>query len=491
MSVPDHSSPRSPWLAFTALVSMQLMIVIDISIVTVALRSIQEDLGFPQARIGWVTTAYTIGFGGLLLLSGRLGDLIGRKRMFLTGLSVFTASSVLCGLSQTQTMLVAMRFIQGAGAAMAFAVAMGIIFTLFPDPRQLGKAMGAIGFAQAAGASVGVLAGGLISDGVSWHWVFFINVPIGITAGVLVARKVPNDRGMGLSEGADMVGAVLATAGLMLGVYTITTVDDFGWGTAHTIGFGLSSIALLVAFVVRQATAAKPLVPLSIFRSRNLSGANAVHLLMVAGMISSNILIALYLQQVAGYSASTTSFAFLPIAVAAGVVSLGLSARLNMRFGPRNVLLAALAFVTVSLLLAMRAPVEPTYVLDVLPTALLLGAGSGLGLPAVMTLAMSVDSPRNAGLASGLAGTSGMIGDALGIAIMTAIAAAEAGDLIAAGKNAPAALNGGFHLAFGVAAAVVAVAIVVGSAVLRTQPMGPPQQSEAPEPLVSSEGVSG
>ncbi|MEU0411603.1 MFS transporter [Streptomyces griseorubiginosus] len=474
MSQPAQASSGNRWLAFAVLCAMQLMVVIDISIVTVSLRSIQSDLGFAEARLAWITNAYTIGFGGLLLLSGRLGDLIGRKRMFVSGLALFTVASALCGASQTQEMLITMRFLQGVGAAMAYAVIMGIVFTIFGNPAELGKAMGISGFAQAAGASIGILAGGLLTGGINWHWVFYINVPIGLVALLIAVRSVPSDRGMGLDKGADFVGAVLVTTGMMFAVYTIATVAEYGWGSGHTIGFGLAAVALLGAFVGRVATATQPLVPLSIFRSRNLSGGNAVHFLLVGGTMSFNILIALYMQESAGYSPAETGFAYLPLAVAAGACSVALSARLNMRFGLRNVLIASLGLVLVGLLLALRVPTDPTYALDILPTAVLLGAGSGLAMPAVIMMSMQVSSPSEAGLASGLAGSAGTVGDSLGIAALTAIAAAHTQSALDSGTEARTALTDGFHLSFGIAAALVAAAVVVAFTVLREVPMGPP-----------------
>ncbi|MCX5409999.1 MFS transporter (plasmid) [Streptomyces sp. NBC_00335] len=493
MSVPVLESPRARWLAFSVLCSMQLMIVVDISIVTVALRSIQSDLGFDQAHLAWVTNAYTVGFGGLLLLSGRLGDLIGRKRLFISGVSLFTLASAACGLSGTQEMLIAMRFVQGAGAAMAYAVVMGIVFMIFrDDPRQMGKAMGAIGFAAAGGASIGILISGLLTHGASWHWVFYVNVPIGAAAAVLAARLIPDDKGPGLGSGVDLLGAALVTTGMMLGVYTLATGSENGWGSAHTLGFGLGAIVLLVAFVVRQATAKVPLLPLSLFRSRNLSGANLIHLLLVAATISFNIMIALYLQQVVGYSVLVTSFAFVPLALIGGFSSLALSQRLNMRFGARNVLVVSLLGVAAALLLAARVPEDPTYVLDLLPVMLVLGFSGGLAMPAVMMLSMSVQDPRDAGAASGLSGTSGMIGDSLGIAAMTAIAASYAAGALADGESAASAATGGFQLVFGIAAGLVLVAAAVGWFVLpAAQPMpmgegapsGPPQHE--PEAVAS------
>ncbi|QIZ02034.2 MFS transporter [Streptomyces sp. S1D4-11] len=480
MSQPAQPSSGSRWLAFAVLCAMQLMVVIDISIVTVSLRSIQSDLGFTEARLAWITNAYTIGFGGLLLLSGRLGDLIGRKRMFVSGLALFTVASALCGASQTQEMLITMRFLQGAGAAMANAVIMGIVFTIFSNPAELGKAMGISGFSQAAGASIGILVGGLLTDGINWHWVFYINVPIGLAALLIAVRSVPSDQGMGLDKGADFLGAVLVTAGMMLGVYTIATMSEYGWGSGHTIGFGLGAVVLLGAFVGRAATAAQPLVPLSIFRSRNLSGANVVHLLLVGGTMSFNILIALYLQEVAGYSPAQTGFAYLPIAIAAGACAVTLSARLNMKFGLRNMIIASLGLVVAGVLLALRAPTDPDYVLDILPTAVLLGAGSGLAMPAVIMMSMQVRSPSEAGLASGLAGSAGTIGDSLGIAALTAIAAAHTQSALDNGADVKTALADGFRLSFGVGAALLVAAIVVAVTVLREVPMGPPPGAGGP-----------
>ncbi|QTD95922.1 MFS transporter [Streptomyces cyanogenus] len=481
MSLPAQPSPGNRWLAFAVLCAMQMMVVVDISIVTVSLRSIQSDLGFPEARLAWITNAYTIGFGGLLLLSGRLGDLIGRKRMFVSGLSLFTVASALCGAAQNQEMLIAMRFLQGAGAAMAHAVIMGIIFTIFTNPAELGKAMGISGFGQAAGASLGIIAGGLLTDGVNWHWVFYINVPIGLAALVIAVRSIPSDRGMGLDKGADFLGAALVTSGMMLAVYTIATVAEYGWASGHTLGFGIGAVVLLSAFVGRAATAAQPLVPLGIFRSRNLSGANTVHFLLVGGTMSFNILIALYMQQVAGYSPAETGFAYLPLAVAAGACSVALSARLNMRFGLRTVMIGSLALVAAGLLLALRTPTDPAYALDILPTAVLLGAGSGLAMPAVIMMSMQVRSPSEAGLASGLAGSAGTIGDSLGIAALTAIAAAHTQSALDGGTDAKTALTDGFHLSFGVAAALVVAAIAVAVTVLREVPMGPPPGAGGPD----------
>lgn len=486
MSMPAPESPRARWLAFAVLCSMQLMIVIDVSIVTVALRSIQEDLGFGQARLAWVTNAYTVGFGGLLLLAGRLGDLIGRRRMFIAGGTLFTAASALCGLSATQDMLIATRFVQGAGAAMAYAVAMGIVFTLFRhDRRELGRAMGAVGFAAASGASIGILLSGLLTHGLSWHWVFYVNVPIGIAAMLLAARFIPADRGLGLRAGADLPGAALATSGLMLAVYTVATGAERGWGSAGVIAAGLGSAALLAGFAARQALARVPLLPLSLFRSRVIAGANLVHLLLVAGTISFNILIALYLQQVAGYSALGTGLGFLPLALVGAVASLAVSPRLSARFGPRNVLAVSVLGAAAGLLLAARVPAEPGYAVDLLPMLLLIGFSGGVAMPAVMLLAMAVPDPRDAGAASGLAGTSGMIGDSLGIAGTAAVAAAVTASALTDGQDAAAAATEGFRTAFAAAAGLVALAAAAAWLVVPApRPVPPARQgagAEAPD----------
>ncbi|MER5762113.1 MFS transporter [Streptomyces sp. NPDC002082] len=493
MPVPALDSPRARWTAFSVLCSMQLMIVIDISIVTVALSSIQRDLGFDQARLAWVTNAYTVGFGGLLLLSGRVGDLLGRKRLFIGGVGLFTLASAACGLSGTQEMLIAMRFLQGAGAAMAYAVVMGIVFTIFRDePRQLGKAMGAIGFAAAGGASLGILISGLLTQGAGWHWVFYVNVPIGAAAALLAARLIPDDKGPGLGAGVDLLGAALVTTGMMLGVYALATGSEHGWGSARTLGFGLGAIALLAGFVARQATAGVPLLPLSLFRSRELSGANLIHLLLVAATLSSHIMLALHLQQVAGYSVLVTSFAFVPSALIGGFSSLALSQRLTARFGARTVLIVSLLGVAAALLAAARVPEDPGYLRDLLPVLLVLGFSAGLAMPAVMTLSMSVRDPRDAGAASGLSGTSGMIGDSLGIAAMAAIAASSAGRALADGESAASAATDGFRLVFGIAAGLVLAAAAVGWFVLPAArpvppgegaPSGPPRR--APEAVAS------
>jgi EmrB/QacA subfamily drug resistance transporter len=473
-ATPDSSR----WIALYVLCVGMLMIVLDATIVNVALPSIQDDLGFSQSNLAWVVNAYLISFGGLLLLSGRLGDLLGRRSVFLTGLAVFTTASLLCGLAQSQGVLIAARFVQGAGGALASAVILGMIVTMFPEPREQAKAIGVYSFVASAGASIGLLLGGFLTQGINWHWIFFVNIPIGIGTAVLAWRLVARDRGIGFKSGADVAGAVLVTSALMLGVYTIVKAADHGWGSPHTLGFGALSLALLAGFVVREATAGTPLMPLRIFRFRNVTGANAVQILMVAGLFGMFFLGVLYLQRVLGYDAIETGVAFLPVSLTIGVLSLGFSARLNMRFGARATLLPGLALIVAGLALFARAPVDGSYVADVLPVMFLLGIGAGLSFPSLMTLAMSGATQSDSGLASGLVNTSLQVGGALGLAVLATLSSTRTDTLIADGEPLKDALTGGYHLAFIVAASLVALAVVVATTVL--QPAAAVEQEEAP-----------
>ena len=380
---------QNRWAALYVLCAGMLMIILDGTIVNVALPSIQEDLGFSQSSLAWVVNAYLIALGGLLLLAGRVGDLLGRRRVYLAGIGLFTAASLLCGVSGSQEMLIGARFVQGAGGAMASAVVLGMIVTMFPEPREQAKAIGIYAFVASAGASIGLLAGGVLTQGINWHWIFFVNVPIGFVAAGLAVRLVADDRGIGLGRGADALGAVLVTAALMLGVYTIVEVPGNGWGSAHTLGFGALSLVLLAAFVARQATAANPLLPLRIFRSRNVTGANVTQFLMVAGMFGMFFSGVLLMQRVLGYDAIETGLAFLPVSLGIGLLSLGFSARLNLRYGERAVLLPGLALIVAGLAWLTRVPVDAGYAVDLMPAMVLLGVGAGLSFPALSTRAMS------------------------------------------------------------------------------------------------------
>ncbi|MFF2541593.1 DHA2 family efflux MFS transporter permease subunit [Kitasatospora sp. NPDC058063] len=460
------ATARSRTLALAVLCAGMLMIVLDGSIVTVALPAIQGDLHFSPAGLTWTVNAYLIAFGGLLLLAGRLGDLIGRRRMFVAGLTLFTAASLLCAVATGQQALIAARFLQGVGGAMASAVSLGMIVTLFPEPAERGRAIGAFSFVGAAGASIGQVLGGVLTQALNWHWIFLINLPLGLAAVLLSLRLLESDRGPGLRAGADVLGAVLITAALMLGIYTIVGTGEHGWTSARTLGLGALSLALLAGFLLRQARAAQPLLPLRMFRSRDVSGANAVQVLTISGMFGFQIMVALYLQQVLGYGAAATGLAMLPAAAAIGAVSLLLSARLSARFGERAVLLAGLAMLLAALGLLVRLPADADYVVHLLPTMLLI-AGGGLVLSTLAVLGMSGAGPQDAGTASGLFNTTQQVGGALGVAVLGTLASGRTAALTAAGHPAADALAGGFRLAFAVAAGLLAVALLLAATVLR------------------------
>jgi EmrB/QacA subfamily drug resistance transporter len=472
------------WQALVVLCAGMLMIILDGTIVNVALPAIQDDLGFSQSSLAWVINAYLIAFGGLLLLAGRLGDLIGRKLVFMLGLAVFTVASLVCGLASSQEMLIVARFIQGVGGAMASGVILGMIVTMFPEPREQARAIGVYSFVAAGGASIGLIAGGILTQAINWHWIFFVNIPIGIVAGVLAIRLVETDRGIGLREGADVLGAALVTVALMLGVYTIVEATDYGWGSLHTLGLGALSIVLLAAFVARQATAAKPLTPLRIFRSRNVSGSNIVQLLMVAGLYGMFFAAVLFLQNVMGYDAIETGLAFLPISLGIGVLSLSFAPKLILRFGARTVLLPSLVLIAIGLGLMTQAPADAEFVVDLLPAMLLLGIGAGVTFPALMTLAMSGAKPSEAGLASGLVNTSLQVGGAVGLAVLATLSTSRTENLIADGENTVSALTSGYHLAFGVAAGIVVAAIAIAAVVLQPEKVAQEQNVSA-EPAYS------
>jgi EmrB/QacA subfamily drug resistance transporter len=463
-----------------------LMIVLDMTIVNVALPSIQEDLGFSQSGLAWVVNAYLIAFGGLLLLAGRLGDLLSRRDVFLAGLGVFCAASLLCGLATSEAMLVAARFVQGVGGAMTSAVVLGMIVTMFQEPGEQAKAIGVYGFVASAGGSIGLLVGGVITELISWHWIFFVNLPVGLATAVLTVRLLPRDTGLGLRAGADVPGAVLITSGLMLAVYTIVSpAAELGWGAGRTVVLGAVSVVLLVGFFVREAVAAQPLIPLRIFRSRTVSAANAIQALVVVGMFGQGFLGALYLQRVLGYDALEIGLAFLPLTLVMGTMSLKYGPRAAMRFGARNTLVAGLLLVVAGLVCFAQATPESTYLGTMLPTMLLLGVGCGVSFPAVMQLAMSGATPADAGLASGLVNTTVQVGGALGLAVVATLAATRTADHLAAGASEAAALTDGYRLAFLIGAACVAAAIAIAITFLPHREHAP-SHTTAPRPEPST-----
>jgi EmrB/QacA subfamily drug resistance transporter len=488
-----QAATRAQWIALYVLCGGMLMIVLDATVVNVALPSIQTDLGFSTSSLAWVVNAYLIAFGGLLLMAGRLGDLVGRRSIFLAGLVLFTSASLLCGLAQSQELLIGARFVQGIGGAMTSAVILGMIVTMFPQPREQAKAIGVYAFVASAGGAVGLLAGGVITQSINWHWIFFVNLPIGLAVALLAGRLLERDRGSGFGEGADVPGAVLITSALMLGVYTIVKpAAEDGWGAGRTLALGGVSLALLVAFLVRESTTRNPLVPLRIFRSRNVALANLIQVLSVAGMFGMFFLGALYLRRVLGYDALQIGLAFLPVTIGMAVLSIRYSERLVTRFGARKTILPGLVMIMVSLVLFALAPVHSKYLTGVLPSMLLLGLGAGTCFPALMGLAMSGATPQDAGLASGLVNTTAQVGGALGLAVLATLSASRSAHLSAAGRASAEALTGGYHLAFWIAAGLVLAAIVVAVSVPEpraseiAERFGSEEETEAEEEPVPS-----
>ncbi len=466
----ESPTDRARWLALLVLCAGTLMIVLDTTVVNVALPSIQRELHFSSAGLAWVMNAYLIAFGGLMLLAGRLGDLLSRRAVFLVGLVIFTAASLVCGLASSSAVLVAARFVQGVGGAMTAAVTLGMIVTMFPDPREQAKAIGVYGFVASGGGTIGLLVGGALTQAIDWHWIFFVNLPIGIVTAGLARRLLSSDRGVGLAAGADVSGALLITGALMLAVYTIVSpAAQHGWGDPTTLGWAGLTLGLLAGFVLREARAAHPLIPLRVFRSRTVVGANLVQALVVAGMFSMFFLGSLYLQRVLHFDALQIGLAFLPTTLIMGTLSLRYSEKLMMRFGPRATLVPGLVLIAFALGLLARVPAHGHYAVDMLPALVLLGTGIGISFPSLMTLAMAGATPEDAGLASGLVNTTVQIGGALGLAVLATLAASRTSDLRAAGSGLPAALTGGYQLAFAVGAGLVVLAIAVTVALLRPE----------------------
>jgi EmrB/QacA subfamily drug resistance transporter len=461
------------WLALAVLCAGTLMIVLDATIVNVALPAIQRDLGFSQSSLAWVVNAYLIAFGGVLLLAGRLGDLVGHRRIFLLGLTVFTLASFACGISVSGETLIVARFIQGIGGAMTSAVILGMIVTMFAEARERTRAISLYSFVASAGASIGLLAGGVLTEALNWHWIFFVNLPIGIVTGILALRLIEDDEGIGLGEGADALGAILVTGALMLGVLTIIRTSNVGWTSIETLAGGAAAALALVAFVVREARTANPLLPLRIFSSRAVTGANAVMLLLVAGFFGTFFIGSLYLERVLGFDALSIGLGFLPISLSIGVMSFAFAEPLITRFGPHAVLRASLALLLVALLWFARVPVDASYIVDVAPSMVLIGIGAGLAFPSIVGLAMSGATSGDAGLASGLVNTTRMVGGSLGLAAMASVATSHGAALSAAGADGATALTGGSQLALTFAAALMVGAIAVAWTVLRVDRAAP------------------
>jgi EmrB/QacA subfamily drug resistance transporter len=460
---------RIRWLALYVLCLGDLMIVLDVSIVGVALPSIREDLGFSESSLAWVVNAYLITFGGFLLLGGRLGDLFGHRRLFLFGIGLFTAASLACGLATSQGMLVGARAVQGVAAAVVSAVALSLVMMLFTDGGERAKAMGIFGFVASGGGSVGVLLGGIITDALNWHWIFLINVPIGVAVIVLSTRLVPSARVEGLSPKLDIAGAITVTASLMLAVYAIVNGNDVGWTTVRTLGILAGAAALFGVFILIEARGDSPLMPLGLFRLRNLVFSNIVGVLWAAAMFAWFFLSALYLQLVLGYSPLEVGLAFLPGNLVMMALSIGVSAKLVLRYGVRAPLGVGLGIAALGLLWFARAPVDGSFVVDVLPSMVLLGIGAGIAFNPVLLAAMSDVQPQDAGLASGVVNTAFMMGGALGLAVLASVAASRTDNELAAGADQASALTEGYHAAFMLGALFALAAAVIGAVFLRTR----------------------
>jgi EmrB/QacA subfamily drug resistance transporter len=465
MTISDN---RTRWLALIVLCLGDLMIVLDTTIVNVALPSIRDDLGFSETSLAWVVNAYLLTFGGFLLLGGRLADLYGQRRLFLGGIALFTGASVVCGLSTTQGMLVAARAVQGLGGAVVSAVALSLIMTLFTEAAERTKAMGIFGFVMAGGGSLGVLLGGVLTDALSWHWIFLVNVPIGALVYVLTLRLLPPSPASDTRGRIDVAGAVSVTAALILAVYAIVNGNKNGWLSAETLGLLAGAAVLAGVFFLVESRVREPLIPLTVLKLRNIWASNVVGTLWAAAMFAWFFLSALYMQFVLDYSPLQVGLAFLPACVIMGLFSVGLSARLVMRFGIKPPLVAGLAFAAGGLILLARAPVDGEFVTDLLPCMILLGIGAGMAFNPVLLAAMSDVQPEQSGLASGIVNTAFMMGGALGLAVLASLADWRTGDLRDSGSSEHAALTSGYHLAFVVGTAFAVAASVLAGSLLRT-----------------------
>jgi EmrB/QacA subfamily drug resistance transporter len=470
---------RRRWIALVVLCLGQLMMVLDATIVNVALPSIQRDLHFSQGDLTWVMNGYLITFGGFLLLAGRLGDLVGRKKVFLAGLVLFTAASVLCGVSSSQAMLIAARLLQGVGGAVASSVILAIIVTEFPGKAEQAKAMGMYAFVSAGGGSIGLLAGGALTQSLDWHWIFFVNVPIGALAFLLGSALIEENEGIGLAGGVDIAGSILITLATMLGAFAIVKSSEYGLFSARTLAVGGASLVLLGAFLALEARIANPIMPLRILRLRLLMGSSVVRGLLVTGMFSAFFLGSLYLERVLGYDAIRTGLAFLPLTFCIAVMSMGVSARAVERFGPIAVLVAGLSGIIAGLLLLSTSGVHASYFPGLFFAFLLLGLGAGASFLPLLTIGMSDAPARDAGLASGIINVSVQLFGAIGLATLGTIATDHTRTLSEQGYSLGSALSGGYHLAYVVGAVAVAVGIAAALLLLRTPPRAVAQEARA------------
>ncbi len=461
------NSNRRRWTALLVVCLAQLMIVLDVTIVNVALPSIQRDLGFSQGNLTWVINAFLVTFGSLLLLAGRLGDLAGRKRIFLSGVVIFTAASAICGLAPTQGILIGARFLQGVGAAAQASVILAIIVTEFPEPAERARAMSAYVFVSVAGGSLGLLAGGLLTQTLSWNWVFFVNLPIGLATFVLGRALIPDDQGLGLEHGVDWIGSLLVTASLMSAIYAIVQATAHGWMSSEVLGFGGLAAVLMAAFLALEARIENPIMPLRILRLRGLTDASLVRGFLVTGMYSTFFLGTLYLEHVRHYGALQTGAAFLPWTITVAVLSRGVTARLVGRFGPLPVLMMGMASAVIGLLLFGTVEAHTTYFPTIFLACFALGFGIGNAFMPLLTIAMADVPAADAGLGSGITNVSQQISGALGLAVLSTIAANHTKSLLAGHDGVTSSLLGGYHLAFLIGAVTITTGIALALLLLR------------------------
>ncbi len=482
----EPSGERRRWLALAVLCLGQLMMVLDATIVNVALPAIQRDLHFSQGNLTWVMNGYLITFGGFLLLAGRMGDLVGRKKVFLAGLVLFTGASMLCGVAQDQTMLILARLLQGAGGAVASAVILAIIVTEFPAKAEQARAMGLYAFVSAGGGSIGLLAGGALTQSLSWHWIFFVNVPIGVLAFLFGLALIEENKGIGLSGGVDVAGSILITAATMLGAFAIVKSSEYGLLSARTLLVGGTSLALLGAFLALEARVANPIMPLRILRLRMLMGSSLVRGLLVTGMFSAFFLGSLYLERVLGYDAIDTGLAFLPLTISIAALSMGISAAAMARFGALRTLVAGLVGILAGLLLLAGQGVHASYFPGLFLAFLLLGLGAGAAFLPLLTMGMADAPERDAGLASGIINVSVQLFGAIGLATLGTIATDHSKALVASGHSLSSAMTGGYHLSYLVAAACVALGVLASLVILRPPRRTVPEQVEHEPDLVGA-----
>jgi EmrB/QacA subfamily drug resistance transporter len=482
-SITPQTSNRSRWMGLAVVCLAQLMIVLDTTIVNVALPSIQHELHFTQANLTWIVNAFLISFGSFLLLAGRLGDLLGRKRVFLAGVTVFTLASALCGLAPNQGLLIGARFLQGIGGALAASVILAIVVTEFPEPSERARAMSAYVFTAVAGGSLGLLAGGALTEALDWHWIFFVNLPIGAATLALGRALIPEDTGRGLGDGVDWLGSVLVTVSLMIGVYAIVQATDHGWGSQQVLGLGALSLALMGAFLALEARIANPIMPLRILRLRGLTGSSVVRGFLVTAMYSTFFLGTLYLEHVLHYSALRTGLSFLPWTVTVAILSLGVTARLVASFGVRRVMLFGMSAVVAGLLVLSTVGLHTSFFPTIFLAYFAIGLGIGTSFMPLLAIAMADVPIADAGLGSGIVNVSQQVSGALGLAVLGTVASNHSKTLLAQGHGVTASLLGGYHLAFLIGAASAVTGIITALVVLRPGSRSAADTAPAPEPL--------